>query len=519
MNRRGFLTLTAGTVGATAGCSEAGIAPQSTPTASSDGGVLHVAPDGSSGAPGTEDAPLGSIRSALEQAWAGNTIYLHPGTYREQLHTVRSGDPEAPITITGPSEAVWSGTEDTSVIFTVAHDHIHVTGITFDGLVDEDRAYETREAYVNTLVTISPVSTHNTGDSESLDYLHGVVFEPSAIGNCASNMIFVTRLRDASIGGFEIIGPAGMAYHPDVEDGIESHVGEIIYLGTGIDDMHRESYPYPWDGLDRSRNIRIHHIDNSAGYHHSEMADLKVGCEDITVEYCTDRAAGGQTDGVPAGAISPKGNDCTVRWNDIGECPIPIEFDPYAPGEDVDATDWSQNNAVYGNYLHGYSREAILFRETRSGPIERDDQRVFCGNVIDGPYAGAYEYATESCESDLPEGDGIGHDYREMPSPDLTESGSSDVSIEASLADDTVTVGDPVEVVVTVSNDGDGTGWTELILSAEGIDRTLGSRRVEVEAGQRREITLVTGPTPNGGKFSMTLNGDRIGTVTVEPEE
>ena len=106
-----------------------------------------------------------------------------------------------------------------------------------------------------------------------------------------------------------------------------------------------------------------------------------------------------------------------------------------------------------------------------------------------------------------------------MPSPDLTESGSSDVSIEASLADDTVTVGDPVEVVVTVSNDGDGTGWTELILSAEGIDRTLGSRRVEVEAGQRREITLVTGPTPNDGKFSMTLNGDRIGTVTVEPEE
>lgn len=428
VSRRRVL-LAVGTGGTLAGClgigdgrdpSPGGDAPSGTATPSGHTAapgdrVLYVSPDGSDDAPGTEARPFGTIRQGLRTARPGDTVYLTPGEYRENLRTVRSGEPGAPITITGPPSAVWRGREPESYVFSIVHSHVHLQGVTINGLLDESRAYETRDAYASTLVGVSPVATHRRDALQPVDYLRDVVVEPSRLGHCSTNMLFVNRLRDASIGGFEVIGPAGMAYHPDVENPIRSHVGEILYIGTGPDDIANDAYPYPWDGLDRTRNVRIHHIDNGAGHHHSELVDIKVGCERITVEYCTDRNAGEQTDGVPAGAISPKSVDCTVRWNDIGECPIAIEFDPYAPGELTDAIEWAEDNDIYGNYLHDYDEAAVAFAETRTGTPSPADQRVFCGNVLDGPDADSYDYATGSCGPAVPDGDGVGHDHRPLP--------------------------------------------------------------------------------------------------------
>lgn len=538
MDRRQFLALATAGIGGIAGCTGDGSDPtpgdptsptRSEPTTSpvqsetSDDdseereSTLHVAPGGSDGGPGTEDAPLGSIRQALKRAHPGDTIHLAPGEYREELRTVRSGESGNPITITGPPDAVWRGREGASVLLSIVHSHIHVTGITMNGLIDEGRAYEDRHAYVNTLVSISPVATHRSDDLEPVDYLEGVVLEPSRMGHCSSNMIFVTRLRDASIGGYRVVGPAGMDYHPEVENAVKSHVGERVYLGTGPDDMQGDHYP--WDGLDRTRDVRIHHVDNSAGYHHSEMVDIKIGCENVTVEYCTDRGAGGQTDGVTAGAISPKSRDCTVRWNDIGECPVGIEFDPYAPVDDVDAHDWATDNAIYGNHIHDYTREALLFRRPEEGLATPEDQRIICGNRIDGPYADEYAYATGECRADVPSGDGIGHAHRAMPTQQGdADGGTPDLSIDASITRETVTVGDPIEVVVTVSNAGGAKGRMELVLGAEELDFSLASEQVEVPPGERKRVVLTTGPAPSPGTRTLTLNGDVIGSVVVEPE-
>lgn len=139
-----------------------------------------------------------------------------------------------------------------------------------------------------------------------------------------------------------------------------------------------------------------------------------MGCESLTVEYCTSRGAGAQTDGVPAGAISPKSVDCTIRWNDIGACPIGMEFDPYAPGDMTDAIEWAEDNEIYGNYVHDYTEAAFKFSETRTGTPEPGDQRVFCGNVVEGPDADAYDYATGDCGSAVPAGDGVGHAHRSL---------------------------------------------------------------------------------------------------------
>ena len=372
-------------------------------------GEYYVAPDGSDENVGSESEPLETIREGLRRARPGDTVHLAPGEYREEIRTIRSGEPGNPITITGPQDAVWRARHGAGILLSIAHSHIHVIGITLNGLINEEGAYEDRNAYVNTLVRISPLPTHTSDRLVPVDYLEDVVLEPSRIGNAANSMIGITRLKRSSIGGFRLIGPAGMNYHPDVENRVESHVGEIIYIGSGPDDIYSEEYPYPWDDLDRTRDVRIHHIDNSAGYHHSELVDMKIGCENVTVEYCTDRNAGGQTDGVSAGAISPKSRNCTVRWNDIGDCPVPIEFDPFAPVEEVDVMNWAENNEIYGNYIHAYSRAPLLFQETPDGTPKPDDQRVLCGNRIEGADADEYAYATGECGPDVPEGDGIGH--------------------------------------------------------------------------------------------------------------
>lgn len=364
-----------------------------------DPSVLWVAPDGDNQGPATEEQPLRTINEAVyNRAGPGDTVRVKPGIYREHVGTGQSGEPGAPITITGPPDAILRPEPGAGQAFRIHHSHIHLTGLTIDGLLDPDRKFETLDAWAAIGVDISPYSGYT---DETPEYLTDIVVEPHRIGGSKGTLIAPTRIRNASIGGFEVIHPAGMRYDERMPNTEEGHNRELVYIGTSPGNLDRSMYP--WDGLDRTRNVRIHHIDNSAGYPHSELADIKVGSTDITVEYCTDRGGGAQTDDNPAGAISVKGRNCTVRWNDLGNAPYTMEFDPWYPGGD--ASEWGEDNAIYGNYLHDYSEGAIRYIDA----APPNEQRVFCGNRIgDGP--GNYDYATGGCGADVPDGNGVGHE-------------------------------------------------------------------------------------------------------------
>ncbi|KAL2814151.1 hypothetical protein BJX63DRAFT_420935 [Aspergillus granulosus] len=62
---------------------------------------IYVAPDGSDDAAGTIDAPLQSIQLAVDQASAGDTIYLRGGTYTptENIQITKSGTASAPYVL------------------------------------------------------------------------------------------------------------------------------------------------------------------------------------------------------------------------------------------------------------------------------------------------------------------------------------------------------------------------------------------------------------------------------------
>lgn len=365
---------------------------------------LHVAPTGSDFNPGTEDAPLEHIEAALDLAEPGTTITLAPGEYRESIITKTDGEPDAPITITGPPEAVIRPPQGSHHCIYIKHHHTHVRGITFNGLADPDKRLEDHEAYADNIAWITSVDR----SLNDVKYLRGVVFEPSRIGNTAKAMIQTARVRNVSIGNFKLIGPAGVRYDERVENTETGHVGEIVYVGSP--ENNRGVFKYGYDTIDRTQNVRIHHIDNSDGYRHAEFADIKLGSTDITVEYCTSRNSGYSSEDVLWPMVNLGGNDCTIRWNDFADGPTGFQIGAWVPTREIDAREWAKNNAIYGNRLANFSDN--VFRFPTAGDlfsVGPQAQRLICGNNIEGSNAAGVAPATESCPADVPTTNDIGH--------------------------------------------------------------------------------------------------------------
>jgi hypothetical protein len=367
-------------------------------------GELFVAPGGSDANPGTTDAPLRTVGAALDRATPGDTVTLSPGEYAESVSTQRDGDPEAPITIRGPPEAVLRPPANADVGIRIQHHHTHVRGITIDGLADPDRPFEDSSLYADNCVLMSPVSRYEDG----VEYLRGIVFEPSRLGNSGRAMVQTIRIRDTTIGGFEVTGPAGVRYDDRIPGHETGHVGEIVYVGNA-ETARGEPY-YRYETLDRSRGIRVHHIDNSEGYRNAEFVDIKLGSTDVTVEYCTNRNSGHSSEPTGWPAVNLGGNDCTIRWNDFAEGPTGVNVAAWVPTGDIDGDDWARDNEIYGNRLADFSERVFNFDgggdTVGSGP---ENQAILCGNNVEGPDAGDYTDASEPCTDAIPEGDGIGH--------------------------------------------------------------------------------------------------------------
>lgn len=374
-----------------------------------DSDVIYVDPDGDNGDPGTSDEPLQTIQQALTEVQPDETIFLRPGEYTERVATVTAGEPDKPITVTGPKDAVIrpskEAVENHFHPIHISHSHYRLTGITINGLQNPESPGDP-DSYAERLLHVSP-------SEDASEYIEDVVVAPYGIGNSQKTLINTVRLKDCEFGPFKVIGPAGVEY---LYGDKQSHVGEILYLGSPLQ-VYAEDIPgYVWNDYDKTRNIHVHHIDNSEGYHHSELVDCKDGTSNITIEYCTD--AGGSENNEPYGpqSIHVRGHDCTIRWNrlangagngiEVYKPGQPQEFPEYGFTQEVIdriATD----NEIYGNEIYNFGNKAIAFDEET-----RDAQRVVCGNVIQGDMDGSPE---ESCSADLPNAEGIGHTGGDSP--------------------------------------------------------------------------------------------------------
>lgn len=395
--------------------------------------VYRVAPDGEDSNLGSTEEPIATIHEALQRATPGDTIDVASGTYREEhapgipLQTIRDGKPNAPITITGPQDAILRPS------LRIKHSHIRLEGITIEALLNPEKR-DDPSSYAGYAIEIRP-------PKDSDDYLEDIVCAPAGVGYSAYALIRVVRTKDLEIGPLRVTGLAGASWIlPDESD---RHAGEIIYLGSPpgmVFDSYGPDVDYPWAGeIDETRNVHIHHIDNSGSHPHSELVDAKLGTRNILVEYCTDAGGSQNTERYPPCSIGLKGYNSTVRWCELkngegdgiriyaGGRRLGQELDePTIPSEKI-----GKGNAIYGNRIQGFGNSPVMLKTGHPDPDQRqfelvtpEDQEYLCGNDAGNLYTQRIDYTdiekldfdlTQTCSDELPEGDGIGHTGGDSP--------------------------------------------------------------------------------------------------------
>lgn len=348
---------------------------------------------------GSVDDPFGSIQAGLMNAQPGETVHVRSGEYEldAPLGTVRSGEPDAPITLTGPPDAVVRPTKQ-MIVFNLKHSHFQLTGLTFDGLIDPTRPKEL-DAYGGiVLVSCSP-------SRDSDEYLSDVTIRPAGLGHSIRPLMVVKRSENVDVGEFEVTGLAGAGYV--LTGSSKSHAGEFVYIGTPPSAYGTRNHP--WTNLDQTNNVRVHHVDNSAGHPHSELVNAKMGTHDVLVEYCTDAGGSQNNDPYPAASAHMQSVDATVRWCKFGGGQghgIHVNAGARGAIDEVDGHDLTADqigdgHRLYGNVIEGYDDQAIKYSKTSA-----DAQETVCGNSISGSTDGS---PAESCGEEIPEGDGVGH--------------------------------------------------------------------------------------------------------------
>lgn len=468
MNRRRFLELAAGSSPIIAGCSSGGSntptddAPSPTPSptqsrtdATADTAdtpsetprehpdTIFVGPDGSDSNEGTKDRPIETIQEGFNRAQPGQTIYALPGRYHERVETARPGEPGEPITLTGPPEAVFVGGDETPLgePLKILHSHVHILGLTFDGLQDPDRpddvskdgpngaAYAKGNISVNTFDFLTRKNEPDKTDKKFPGYIRDIKIKPHAVGNVLGAMINTFFANDVEIGEFRVIGPGGLKH---LKGDVSGHNGEVVYVGTPYPKFRTDKEPdtvIEGADLDESHNYYIHHIDNSEAHPHAELVDIKGGVYDVTIEYCTDKGGGARylMDGHDPGsesAVRLEGRNCVFRWNIIenshgngvatwhwcianpDECDFYDEIPkPPEKGE--------KNYELYGNRLVDNEELAVKFDQGEDHPsVGPDGFTTVCGNEFNGDTHGEPD---RGCPEGIPTGEGLGHTGGDSP--------------------------------------------------------------------------------------------------------
>lgn len=321
---------------------------------------VHKSQTPGAGVTAAPDETFESVQRAIDDAMPGDTVRVPPGVYREKVTTVRSGTSEEPIRIVGPESAVLYGDRDRYGVLRINHSHVHLLGLTVEGLLNRDRPGELDSYVSGQLIQTRP-------EVSSDEYLRDIVIAPHNVGHSRASLIGLERTVDAEIGPTRVSGLAGADY---IIGDARSRNGELLYIGTSASNLGADWHP--WTEFDETRNVRIHNIDNSAGHPHAEAVDIKEGTRDVTVEYVTDRNAGHVTRGEQAATVSFKSHNSTVRWCDIAETKVGVEF---APGEEV------YDNDCYGCQIRDFDVEAIAFQ---SDAVRPETQGHLCGNQVQG---------------------------------------------------------------------------------------------------------------------------------------
>src|SRR3990167_7562787 len=312
------------------------------------GKIIYVSPQGIDDQTGdAEDKALKTIQKAVDIAQPGESVYLLPGVYRQDVISKRSGFIDRPITIKGTKEAIVKG-GGKARIFEINHDYISLEEFTIDGLhgdASSVKGYRDKLIYVIgktarkgvTGLKIISMSIKNAG------------------GECVRLRYFAQKNEIAN----NTIGPCG-AFDFKFNDGGKN--GEGVYIGTAPEQLGDGKNPTK--DRDESNNNLIHH--NTINTQGNECVDIKEAAWGNVVEY---NKCSGQKD-PESGGMDSRGDKNIFRYNEInGSVGAGIRL---GGDEEKDGI----NNEVYGNIITNNAAGGIK--------IQRIPQVKICDNKMEG---------------------------------------------------------------------------------------------------------------------------------------
>lgn len=288
----------------------------------------------------SESNPLMTIQKAVNVAMGGDTIFLMPGTYYQDIITVRDGLSNQPIVIKGTRAAVVKGGGSAHVV-EINHSNIRLEGFTVDGHYKdsfEKKSFRDKLVYVTSQVAGMGIDRFSMFDMDI----------KNAGGECVRLRYFVTNSEIAR-NNISTCGVADFSFN----DGGKN--GEGIYIGTAPE--QRNDGKNPTSEVDQSNNNWIHHNDfNTKG---NECVDIKEGSSNNIVEYnnCT-----GQSD-PESGGFDSRGNNNIFRLNTI--------YDNIGVGVRLggDSENDGIGNDVYDNVIINNKSGGIKFQRSPQGKV------------------------------------------------------------------------------------------------------------------------------------------------------
>ncbi len=307
--------------------------------------VFFVSPDGNDhNSDSTEQTPLKTINQALTLAQPGDTVFLLPGRYFQDVVTMRDGKPNLPIRITGNHQSVVHGAGN-DYIFDIRHSHIDINNFAIDGKIGKG---DKLEHYRDKLIYVKG----QTRSGISGIKIVGMQLQ-NAYGECIRFKHFASKNEVAH----NSIQHCGLR---DYRFNRGKHNGEAVYIGTAPEQIIEGVNPTT--EIDQSNHNWIHH--NYLSPWGSECVDIKEGASHNIIEHnvCTHQ----QDENV--GGISVRGNNNTIRYNTV----FANKGAGIRLGGDTEL-DGIQNH-VYKNYLHNNEGGGLKILRAPQGKI--------CDNVI-----------------------------------------------------------------------------------------------------------------------------------------
>ena len=322
-----------------------------------------------------------SINAALEEANPGDTVILEDGVHKQDIKSVRDGQPDKYIVITGSRKAIVNGNKDSRMI-QINHSYIQLEGFTVDGKQgsgDKVEDYVDKGVYV--LGTKKPeVIRDDKGEYESS--IDGFKLTNAHVQNLGGECV---RLR-SFITNAEVMGNVieNCGVH-DFQFPSSTVNGEAIYVGTSsnqwMDGKNSRAGP------DLTKYIHIHH--NEITPRANECVDVKEGTTMTLVEYnvCSE-----QLDEHSAG-LDSRTDEVIFRYNEVFNT---AGAGVRIGGHNIDGKTYGMKNEVYGNVFFNTAYSSI---KTLTG-----SDHILCENTCkDGcSIAGTTSKSYTSMDSNCP---------------------------------------------------------------------------------------------------------------------